>query len=265
MLEVLISLTLTVVLLAAALTFYWQTIAARDQAAQRAERMQLARQVLEKLAGEVRGCVGMEQIGFPVEQRLQGDRRSLTFLTSVMPGEEQYRFYRESEELPPAHHDLQQVTYQLSVNQDEQTEEGQPIVNGILRVQKSTLNQYVVKEDDPLEVRTDIWSPELKYLEFRYFDGVEWDTKWDITEGNSLPQLVQITVGYRAATADELDDRDLEQYPISDYPLGAEVPDPLDRYSVIVRIPAADRFFGSRVQRVGKQFSEQLGVEEGAK
>ncbi len=263
--EVLISIALMVVLLAALTTFFWQTLAARDQASMRAERMQLARGVLERLASEIRGCVGMEQLGFPVEQRLAGDRRSLTFLSSAMPAPEQYRFYRASEQLPPARHDLLQITYELSVNQDDRGEGGEPVVNGIFRTEKSTLNQFVVKEDDPLEVRTDIWSSELKYLEFRYFDGVEWDVKWDITEGNSLPQLVLVTVGFKPASADELEDRDLEAFPISDYPLGAETFDPLDRYSVIVRIPAADRFFGSRVQRVGKQFSEQLGVQEESK
>jgi type II secretory pathway pseudopilin PulG len=259
LLEVLISLALVALLLGGAMTFFWQTVEVRRQVGGRIDRTQLARQVLARMAEELRCCVGFEQVGFPVEQRLVGDRRSITFLTSALPGRHQYVFYRESDELPPAQHDLTLVSYRLWVDAENLDADGQPIVGGILRTEKKTLNQFVVDEEDPLDQRTDLWSPELGYLEFRYFDGVEWDTKWDITEGNSLPQLVQITVGFTNITLDEYEDRDLSEYPISEYPLGDERPRS-DRYSLIVRLPAADRFFGSRVQRIGKKFSEQLGV-----
>ena len=138
----------------------------------------------------------------------------------------------------------------------------QPLAGGILRTEKKTLNQYVVNEDDPLDIRNDLQSPELGYLEFRYFDGVEWDTKWDISDGNSLPQLIMVTVGYKSITQDELDDVDLQTYPLTDYPFGDPKPRD-DRYSVIVKIPAADRFFSSRISRIGKQTSDQLGVTGG--
>lgn len=262
LLEVLISIALVAMLLGGAMTFFWQTVEVRRQVGERIDRTQLARQVLARMAEELRSCVGFEQVGFPMEQRLVGDRRSINFLTSALPGRHQYMFYRESDELPPAQHDLTLVTYWLWVDAENLDANGQPIVGGILRTERKTLNQFVVDEEDPLEQRTDLWSPELGYLEFRYFDGVEWDTKWDITEGNSLPQLVQITVGFSNITLEEFEDRDLSEYPISEYPLGDER-QRSDRYSLIVRLPAADRFFGSRVQRIGKQFSEQLGVGGG--
>ena len=60
------------------------------------------------------------------------------------------------------------------------------------------------------------------------------------------------------------DDEDLDTYPIDqpEYALGDDLPHP-DRYSIIVRIPAADRFFSSRLQRVGREYDvrEQFGVE----
>jgi hypothetical protein len=215
--------------------------------------------VLERLAGELRGCIGSDQIGFPVEQRLIGTRRSITFLTTALPADYQYKFYRESEDLPPAQHDLRLLSYELWVDEETKDEDGNPLIGGIKRVEKKTLNQHLVNEEDPLQLRTDLWSHEMGYLEFRYFDGVEWDTKWEVTDGNSLPQLVQITVGYDNATEEELNDDDLQIYPLADYPLG-NPSEHRDRYSTIVKIPAADKFFSSRVQRLGSQLTDQLGV-----
>lgn len=260
LMEVIVAVALIAVLMGALMTFWWQAVRIRDDVARNSERMHLARQVLERIARELRGCVGKEELGFPVEQRLKGDRRSLTMLTSQLPGKHQYNFFRASEELPPAQHDLIQVAYSLWVDPENKTEEGEPIVGGIIRTEKKTLNQFIVNEEDPEQVRNDLWCTELGYLEFRYFDGIEWDTKWDITEGNSLPQLVQITVGFNNITSEELDDVDLKTYPIAEFPYGDNREHP-DRYSLIVRIPAADRFFSSRVSRLGKQIGESLGIE----
>lgn len=261
LMELIIGIAIIVVLLSSMLAFLWRFMEARRQAAIAADQTQIARQVLGKLAAELRGCVGVDEVGFPMEQgqRLLGDRRSITFLTSALPGEQQYRFFSEFETLPPAQHDLRQVSYSLWVDQENTTEDGEPIVGGIIRTVKKTLNQFIVEEDEPLALRNDLWSYELGYLEFRYFDGVEWSTEWNVTQGNSLPQLVQITVGFRPITRYEYDDEDLSDYPIEEYPLGNDEYHP-DRYSTIVKIPAADRFFSSRVQRVGQQFAEQFGV-----
>jgi prepilin-type N-terminal cleavage/methylation domain-containing protein len=265
LLEVIISVALIAVVLAFMFTFYWQTMEIRRQAGLRSRQTQLARQVLSTIQSEIRGCLGAEKINFPAvqgEQRLVGTRRELTFLTNAMPADHQYNLPRESEEPPPAQHDVRLVGYSLWVDPQNKTEEGEPMVGGIIRTEKKTLNQFLVEEDDPLDIRKDLWSPELAYLEFRYYDGVEWDTKWELsdTNQNSLPQMIQVTVGYRPISAAELDDADLDEFPISDYPFGDDRARD-DRYSVIVRIPAADKLFGSRVTRVGKQLSDQLGVE----
>lgn len=285
LLEVIISISLIVLLLSAMLSFFWQVLDVRDAAVVAADRMQIARQVLSRLVTELRGCVGFEKFGFPIDQPLVeedildeaedierpevpaetvplliGTRRSITFLTTTLPQEHQYDFFREDANPPPAQHDLTQVSYWLWVDPEETDEEGEPIIGGIVRTEKKTLNQFLVELEDPLDVRNDLWSHELGYLEFRYFDGVEWTTTWEVTEGNSLPQLIQITVGFKPCTSYELEDQDLEEYPIDQYPYGDDQEHP-DRYSTIMRIPAADKFFSSRVQRVGMQLTEQLGVE----
>ncbi len=288
LLEVLISISLIVILLGAMLTFFWQVIHTRDAVIARARRLQVARQVLAHMQAELRSVVGLETIGFPIEQPiveeemleptrddtgekpvmaqqqqvplLVGDRRTITFLTARLPARHQYEFWEDGADQPPAQHDLTQVSYWLWVDPEQTDENGEPIIGGLMRTEKKTLNQYLVELDQPLDVRNDIWAPEIGYLEFRYFDGVEWTTQWDVTQGDSLPQLIQVTIGFEPITSDELANNDLDEYPIEEYPYGDDLPHP-DRYSVIVRMPAADKFFSSRIQRVGKQVSEQFGVE----
>lgn len=252
MLEVVVAVALILMLTGAMLTFFWRAVQVRDQTSLEAERAQLARQVLEKLAAELRACPGTEQIRLPVPQRLIGDRRSITFVTLRLPKRDEYQFYGAFDEPPPAQPDLVLVRYQLWVDPTETTEEGEPLVGGIVRSETRLRPQRVIDEENPLEVRNELWSPEIGYLEFRYFDGVEWDTKWDTTQGNALPQAVRITVGFKPITQDELDDADLEAYPPDQFPWGDDRPHP-DRYSLIVRLPAADRFLLSRIQRVMQQ------------
>lgn len=261
LLEVIISITLIALLMGAMFLFYWNMLEARQKSAEMANRTQLARNVLSRIEAEIRGTVGFEQVGFSSagESRLSGERRKLTFLSSALPESDRYYFPGANDKPPPGEHDLRLLSYSLWIDPENKTEEDEPIVGGIIRTEKRTLNQYVVDEEDPLEIRNDLWSPELTYLEFRYFDGVEWDTVWDVTDGNSLPQLIMVTVGYKPVTTDELEDADLELFPLAEYPFGDPAPR-ADRYSTIIRLPAADRFFGSRISRVGKQYSEQLGV-----
>ena len=263
--EVVISIALIALLLGTLLTFFWQTMSIREQVTRAVDRSQLAQQVLERMAAELRACVGLDKTGFAVQQFV-GDRRTLTFLTAPLPDKDQYAFYRESEVRPPPQHDLREITYTLWVDPDKTTEQGDPLVGGIVRTQTRVLNPAVaiaeLSEDQQAEyVRSDLWAPELGYLEFRYFDGAEWTTLWQVSEGNALPQLVQITVGFDSLTKDELDDRDLDKYPVARDPYGP--PDQSnDRYSIIVQIPAADQTFSSRLERLANGTEEVYSFQE---
>lgn len=265
LMETIIAIVLIVTLLSAALSFYLEVIQVRDTAAVLSDRTLLAKQVLSRIESELRGCIGISH-GFPVEQRLAGDRRSITFMTTALPSDLQYQSFRDSEKenLPPAQHDLRVIGYRLWVDQENQDADGQPIVGGIIRTEKRTLNQFVIEEDDPLQLREDLWAHEFGYLEFRYYDGFEWDTKWDITQGNSLPHAVMVTVGYKPLSTDELENRDLDQFPIAEYPFGDEQQH-TDRYSLVIRLPAADQGFAAHVRRSANKARENLGVEGGPK
>ncbi len=260
LLEVLITLTLISGLLLALMTFFWQTLEIREKAATEADRTAIVHQMLSQIAGEMRNAVAAEQIGFPIT-RFQGDRRSVTFTTVRIPDRYSYVFYGANEEPYAPQPDLRQVGYRLWIDPEEETEEGEPLVGGILRTERRALEPFLTEDDVPededlLYKRHDLWAPELGYLEFRYFDGAEWSTTWNVAAGNPLPHMVQITVGFDSITHDDLEDRDLEQYPLDQYPLNPdEYPNP-NRFSFIVPIRAADQTFGSRVNKLGDQMTE---------
>jgi type II secretory pathway pseudopilin PulG len=258
--EVIISIALIALLLGALLSFFWQTLEIRAAAEREADRTQLAQQVLDRIAAELQACVALNQVGFPDMQQFSGDRRSITFITTPLPPADLYDFFPQPEYAPAPRHDLRQVTYALWIDPQETTAEGDPLVGGILRTERRAIIPYLTQQDvaegeDLKYERRDLWSPELGYLEFRYFDGAEWVTRWQVTEGNALPQQVQVTVGFDSLTKDGLEDKDIEQYPLDQYPLGPDVPQP-NRYTRIVRIPAADQMFSSRLYRLGGEVEE---------
>ena len=260
LLEVVISIALIAMLVASLFTFYWQALAIRDHAARSAGRSQVVQQMLGVISAELRNAVAMETIQIGNLQQFVGERRKLTFTTSGLPPKSLYAFFRESEERPAPRDDLYEVTYELWIDPDEETESGDPIVGGILRTVRQGLDPYETEEDVPegedlLYIRRDLWSYELGYLEFRYFDGVEWSTTWDVTQGNKLPHLIQITIGFDSLTQEALDDEDLTDYPIDQYPLGPDHADP-DRYSTMVRIPAADDTYSAHMYRLSTEAEE---------
>ena len=260
LLEVIISIALIALLLGALLSFFWQTLEIRQRAEHEADRTQIAQQMLDRIAGELQASVAFDKVGFPDMQQFSGDRRSITFITTPLPPQDLYAFFPQPENAPAPRTDLRQVSYSLWIDPEETTEEGDPLVGGILRTQRRAIKPYLTQADvsedeDLLYERRDLWSPELGYLEFRYFDGVEWSTRWQVTQGNALPLQVQITVGFDSLTKDELEDKDLEQYPLDQYPLGPDVPQP-NRYTRIVRIPAADQMFSARLYRLSSDTEE---------
>jgi type II secretory pathway pseudopilin PulG len=259
LLEVIISVALIALLLGSLMTFFWQTLATRDQVRRAADRTQLVQQVLTRIGNELRAGVGVDRIGFPIQQ-FTGARRKITFVTTPLPSPDAYTFYTQAESQPFTPHDLREITYELWIDPEETTSDGEPLVGGILRTERQAINPFIPEEEVPedqdlLYVRRDLWSHELGYLEFRYFDGVDWSTTWQVTEGNPLPQLVQVTIGFDSITNEELEDQDLHAYPLDRFPLGPDVPNP-DRYATIVRLPAADQTFSSRLHRLSDQVKE---------
>ncbi len=267
LLEVVISIALIALLLGSLLNFFWQTLEYREKAGITAKRTQLAKNILERIASELRHTVAMESVGFPQMMQFQGDRRSITFITTPLPDRSLYAYFREDAARPPARHDLRQISYSLWIDPEEETEEGDPLVAGLLRGERWALDPAETEEDVPegedlIYQRHDLWAPEVGYLEFRYFDGAEWTTTWQVNEGNRLPHLVQVTIGYDSLTLEEYEDRDLTEFTIDEYPLGPERVNP-NRFSRIIRIPGADEMFSARMNRVMDTAEEVYGAEGG--
>ena len=106
--------------------------------------------------------------------------------------------------------------------------------------------------------KRELYAPEIKYVEFLYHDGNKWWETWEISTGNALPQMVMVTIGY----VPELpEDEEIEI--IKDILADEDDIEPLaeDRFMAIVRIPQADSFFGSRIQREVSAFSDLGEVE----
>jgi hypothetical protein len=110
-----------------------------------------------------------------------------------------------------------------------------------------------LSDEEQEGAKRELYAPELKFIEFFYHDGNRWWDSWQIAEGNALPQMVMITVGY---TPELPEDEDIEI--IKDILKDEDDIEPLpeDRYMVVVRVPQADTFFGSRVQREVSSFAD---------
>jgi prepilin-type N-terminal cleavage/methylation domain-containing protein len=266
LLEVIIAIALIALLLSALLTFFWETLKVRDQAMLNADRTQVVQQFMAQISEDLRRALPFEKTGFPLET-FNGDRRRLTMLVAPLPPMDTYAFYRESQNVnrTAPQQDLREVTYELWIDPEKTGEDGNPLVGGVLRTERRALLPSVREEEVTDEernlfyVRHELWSHELGYLEFRYFDGAQWSTAWEVKKGNPLPHLVSVTVGFDSLTRDAQEDKDLEQYPLDRYPLGAPTAqvDP-NRFSTIVRLPAADVTFSARVNQLAGGSEEEV-------
>ncbi len=115
-------------------------------------------------------------------------------------------------------------------------------------------------DEEELEgAKHELYAPELKFVEFFFHDGTQWWDSWEITEGNALPQMVMITVGYEPELPDDEEIEIIEDI-MDDEDDVKPIPD--DRYVRIVRIPQADSFFlGPRLQREMSSMDDLDAIE----
>ncbi len=255
LIEVLLAMGLMTFVAATMFMFYDISLKTREDGTRRITDKNLARVVALKIADEVRSANGFLQ---GAGAGIGGRERMIMLQTVVIPDKELF-VRRRIEDTPlPGQSDIRQVQYYLAWD-DEQSflyEDGTngPAPLGLVRREVRTINQTILREDQQQSVDLDLYAPELKYLRFRYFDGVEWLSSWDLGDapmagmGNSLPQAVEITVGYTAIPppVEEEEELDLDQSDLLPAP-----PEPYseETYTVVVRLQQADTFFGSRLMR----------------
>ncbi len=258
LIELLLALSLITLVSGMMFSFYDASLRSREWGTQRMGDNQLARAVAMKIGEEIRSANGFVP---SVGPGVVGERRIITLQTVTHPDKE--LFYKRSikDDPLPAQCDIRQVQYYLAYDTDEQhdypdgTQASAPL--GLVRREIKTLYQAAIIERQPEVVDLDLLAPEMKYLRFRYFDGVDWIDKWDIGRdiegrtGNSLPQAVEVTVGYTELPPEEEEDFDLEDDP----DLVPSIPEPYSPQTVtiMVRLPQADTFFGSRLMRAQRR------------
>jgi len=113
----------------------------------------------------------------------------------------------------------------------------------------------------------ELYSKEIRFLRFCYYDGYNWWDDWDVVGENPLPQLVQVTIGFESRPPFDaefgVEEEDADEFctcmnkdPSDCLPL------PPDQYTMTVRIPQADPFFRSRVTKETQALVKQVVGEE---
>ena len=267
LLEMMVATGLFVILITAMFTFYDRTIEETRKGTEESRKIQLARVVLDRMAREIRQSVAAIPLYGP---GVYGIKDNIEINTLTVPDRKlsEERSIRDAK--LPAQFDLEQIRYYIAWDHENVGTDGLPVALGLVRkVSKTYMRDVVIAddamvedetgEDAALAIKEELYAPEIRFLEFKYFDGAKWWDKWELAQANSVPQMVQVTIGFIPEEYEEEDDLDLVE---DDFLQDEEELDPLpeDRYSILVRLKQADVFFGSRVSREVSAFGESGGM-----
>jgi len=106
-----------------------------------------------------------------------------------------------------------------------------------------------------LDANSEVVAPEVKYIEFNYFDGTEWLTEWDSQQQEGLPTAVRIVIGLDFS--DSYDDPQLN--PIAN--LGTDQTENLSYHSLVVYLPMSE---ASSPQLLPEEEQESTATSEEA-
>jgi hypothetical protein len=265
LLELLLALGLITLVMSTMFIFYDICLRSREAGGKIMDDGKLARVVAERIAEEIRSSNGFLVQSGP---GITGDERMITLQTVRLPDAEMFHRRTIKDSPPPAQCDIRQVQYYLAYD-DEQTfdyEDGSngPAPLGLVRREVRTPFQGGRLDTEPEMADVDLYAREIKYIRFRFFDGVEWVDRWDMGQsaksgatdmqsgsfgglGNSLPQAVEVTVGYEAVPPKQEEEKE-EGFSSDFLPAPAE-PYEREKVTILVRLPQADVFFGSRMMR----------------
>lgn len=266
LLEVLLSMTLIILMMSGIFGYYSSVLRVRKEGTEIAKDVLLTRAILERITDELRHAVDIvpgDGMGF------RGDKHSITIVRSRMPENYAYLEYDDMvmEDLPPAQLDLIRIRYELLWDDEEVDEEGVALCHGLWRTQQKVFDpnpQFVVAQDaesmaesqdeevfkDIPQPEGELYAPEIKYLRFKYYDGVEWRDQWQVQDDTggvdmgkpaasgketyALPQAVRITIGrVREDPLEEPLSKDEEERDEQ------EVHHP-DRFTIVVHILQSD-------------------------
>lgn len=251
LLEVVLATGLMVVLMGGVHLFYSTALRTCAEGRALSRNVRLAWAALDMMARDIRSASGFVS-GYGMG--LVGDAHSMTLHTVRLPSRELFAKRKIQDKPLAGECDIVKVQYYVATDEEETVEdeqgEEQPLVYGLVRWEQQTLNQLVMIDLDEDQFDVELWAGEIKYVGFRYFDGVEWVTTWHGGGGNSLPQAVKVTVGFVPVTEEELAaEEEIAESEMVGEQVEYEVAPVPDRYSMVVRVAQADAFLGSRLVR----------------
>jgi hypothetical protein len=324
LLELLLALGLIVLVSAMMFLFYDICLRSREKGNKLISEGHLARVIANKIADEIRSSNGFLLNAGP---GVNGTERMITLTTTVLPDKELFNRRGIKDEPLPGQTDIRQVQYYLAYDQGRAhsypNDEQGPAPLGLVRREIRTLYQTALQDNRDESIHVDLIAAEIKYLRFRYFDGVEWLDKWTLGRpandlgatsqastggdagagalgalgaalgggatsapttsgpsgaasalgaasggasggmqvgggiagmGNSMPQAVEVTVGYTEIPPPKQEEKDKG----FDNDQQAAPPEPYSEKTVtiVVRLQQADVFFGSRLMRAQDQSSK---------
>lgn len=303
LLEVTLSLGLIILMMGGVWSFYTSVLRARKEGIEIPKEVNMTRTILNKIAGELRQAVDVvpgDGKGF------RGEKRSITIVCARMPdlGQAYEEFDEfEKEDRPPAQMDLKRVSYQLLWDTESELALEQPICHGLYRTEQRTFdpNPSVQLERSAAEMEGltgegdyrgeeeeftgpqpegEIYAREIKFLRFRYYDGVTWHDTWQVQdesggvdtskaalagkEAYALPQAVEITIG-REPLPMEIIELELEEDSAFDTEDSIEEEEGgyyPDRRSIVVYLPLSDRsLLTTREQGIADTLSREDSEE----
>jgi hypothetical protein len=261
--ETMLATSLLVTLMGMMYWFYGSALETREESLTRTRDVQLARVILSQMADEIRRASG-NTLGYGIG--LVGYEDSISVLTPVLPDRIVHRRQFLGDAQVAAQFDLQEVRYYIAWDEENLDEEGNPRPLGLVRRVTKTFNRGVffdfgdeeedVEDEEALAMKEELYAPEIKFLELRYFDGASWWETWELAGGNTLPMMVRITIGFVPVLPEDLEEMDLvEDNFLRDEAEQEELPE--DRYTMFVRLVQSDANpIGVRLQREASAFSE---------
>jgi type II secretory pathway pseudopilin PulG len=267
LLEMIIATGLIVLVMTTLAAFYNRALDTRTESTLRSRRAQLARVVLDRMAREIQQAVAeLPTFGTGIF----GYRYGIDINTLVVPDRALSEVRKIRSAKLPGQFDLVQVTYYIAWDEVNVDTNGEPRALGLVRKENRTyLRDLVIEgeeaqqvaetgEEAALAVKEELYAPEIKYLEFLYFDGARWWDEWRLMGPNSLPAMIRITIGFVPELPPD-EQFDLEDDETLNNPDLLE-PLPPDRYTMLVRLRQSDVFSRQRLMREMSAFGEEAGM-----
>lgn len=230
LLETLLAVAIIVVIVGTVYAFYHHSIYVVRSGRAYLLEAQLSRVILQHIADQIRHAPGL-QVRFG--NVLAGERDSISFLTTTVPSKLVFFPTTIIESIRPVEHDLRRIEYRLAVMEDEQAgvEGSGVIILGLRREELRALLAPVVEKtkDEELAgieseseeeglaaelgaeaeadvqvgpiILEEIISERIRYLEFQYYDGRDWRSRWT---ADVLPRAVRIIIGFKEVPENEL-------------------------------------------------------------